>query len=704
MRFAQGGSATARQIPTQGIPEPIARPDGELLRGLQPQVAPQFPQPTSGAWPEGKTWTFRFSNAPWISVLREFSGRMGFSLTVKAQPPGEFTYLDDRAYSASEVIDILNDHLISLGFIVVLREGNLVVLSTAEPVNDQFVPFVTIDEIEFLGRNTLAGAAIPVSGMDVMSAMQEIESIKSPLGQIRPFSNSGRILVIETGSHLKRIRDLLMQTGFARKDQMSHVYQLHHASAEEVAKAINDFLENQANSGGGQVGFPSQSVAKVTPESTTNSLLLRGTAAQVNLMYDLICSLDRSPREVLLQALIVEVQLGNTEEFGVEMGFQDSVLFNRSIVDSIQTLTQTSTAPNGVQTTNQAILSQVQTPGFNFNTPSLGNNAISPGRIGAQSLSNFGMGRTNGDLGYGGLVLSAGSESVNVLLRALDANFNIDILSRPQIRTVENEEAFIQIGQQVPVVDGVSVNSVGSANPIVRQDRAGIILKATPRISPDGRVQVVVETEKSAFNLARGTGVPIFTDATTGRVIEAPVKDITTASTTVSIGSGQTIVLGGMITSASNVVTRKLPFLGDIPYLGRLFRYDLNSTEKKELLVFLTPIVLADDEHSYAMLNEELGHARTRRLSTPQLNRWEALRSGLLPGNEHSHEFPQAMPTDVPVVPPPLPMLDSAEGATFRQDVMSGPVAPQVETANQAEPTVKTAGIGAWFRTTVLRR
>ncbi len=110
------------------------------------------------------------------------------------------------------------------------------------------------------------------------------------------------------------------------------------------------------------------------------------------------------------------------------------------------------------------------------------------------------------------------------------------------------------------MVDGVTVNAVGSANPVVRQDKAGIILKATPRISPDGRVQVDVNTERSAFLLARGSGVPIFTDATTGRVIEAPVKDITTASTTVSIQSGETIVLGGMITANDNVVHRKGAF------------------------------------------------------------------------------------------------------------------------------------------------
>lgn len=581
-------------------------------------------------FPEADLWSFQFADAPWPTVLKEFSREMGLSLTMNATPDGTFTYSDDRAYDVSDAIDIFNDHLIPRGTILVRRDEQLVVFGTNEPVPDNFVPFVNAEEIDTLGRNALAGAAIPVTGMNADLAAQEAATVTSKLGAVRPFTNSGRILVIDTGTHLRRVRDLLMQSGFARDNTVSQVYQLKHAKAEEVAKAINDFLKGNPEAARGPV-VSIRSTGHVTPEATTNSVLFRGSFVVAQEIERLIRELDRSPREVLLQAVIVEVQLGNTQELGVELGFQDSVLFDRSIIDSIQTITETVTAPNGVQTTNQRILSQVSTPGLAFNSPILGNNAINPSRVGSQGLSSFGLGRVNGDLGYGGLVLSAGSESVNVLLRALDARFDLDVLSRPQVRTVENVEAFIQVGQQVPVVDGVQVNSVGTANPIVRQDQAGIILRATPRISPDGRVQVVVETEKSAFNLARGTGVPIFTDATTGRVIEAPVKDITTASTTVSVQSGQTIVLGGMISNSNNVAYRKVPFLGDVPLLGRLFRYDFHEFEKRELLVFLTPIVLSSDALSDALLEAETNRHRAACVVAEELENWRSYRQELIP-------------------------------------------------------------------------
>ena len=199
------------------------------------------------------------------------------------------------------------------------------------------------------------------------------------------------------------------------------------------------------------------------------------------------------------------MELADTDELGVELGVQDSVLFNRSVLSDLITLTETVSDPaTGIATTNQRIVSQQGVPGFNFNNAPLGNNVtISPSTIGCQGLSNFGLGRVNGELGYGGLVLSAGSESVNVLLRALAVNRKVDILSRPQVRTVDNRPAKIQIGQQVPVVDGVSVNAVGSANPNIRQDNAGIILEVTPRISLDGLVAIDVVAENSASRRRR---------------------------------------------------------------------------------------------------------------------------------------------------------------------------------------------------------
>lgn len=555
-------------------------------------------------------WSFNFQDAPWPVIIRNLAGQFGFSVNFIGSPETTLSYYDENTYTAGEALDVLNDHLLMEGFIIIRNGKNLTVVNATNQIPDSLIPFVGVRDIHRLGRNELASVALPTRNTDPVRAVQEITQLLSPLGQVRSLTDSGRVIVTDTGNYLRRLADLLLARGIGGKLIESVVYPLSHASAEQVANSINQFLTGQSaqSAAVGNVGTsPAPGANRVVAEVTSNSLLIRGTPEEIEAVASLVGELDRGPREVLVQAVIVEVQLGNTHEFGVELGFQDSVLFNRSVIDNLVTITETTTNPLGVATTNQRIVSQTSAPGFNFNNQPPGNNtAVSPGTIGSQGLSTFGLGRVNGDLGFGGLVLTAGSDSVNVLLRALDASFDIDILSRPQIRTVENHEAVIQIGQQVPVVDGVSVTAVGSANPVIRQEQAGIILRVTPRISPYGRIAVEVDAEKSAFRLTPGTGVPIFTDATNGNVIEAPVKDITTANTTVSVQSGQTIVLGGMITEETRTVNRKVPWLGDLPFIGRAFRYDLEDTARTELLVLLTPIQISDNGHAERLLHQEI--------------------------------------------------------------------------------------------------
>jgi len=575
-------------------------------------VPPPSPEPNYTQSRTGGRLSFNFKSVPWELALRRIAQEAGMSLQMNRLPPGTFTFFDDNQYSATEAIDLLNDHLLPLGFILARNSRNLVLLNTKDALPENLVPHVDSSDLPRLGRNELASIAIPVYQGTVKDAEREAKELVGPLGIVVALTSPRQILVTDTGSNLRRIHGLMTSGTLGGSGQPSLVHQLRNTSAEEVALAINEFLAINRQPASSGTSDASSVARVVIAEKTTNSLLVRGTPAELKTVRALIQQLDGPPPQVLIQALLVEVELGNTDEFGVELGIQDSVLFDRSVIDNILTVTETMTTPGGNQTTNQRIISQTAAPGFNFNNQPLGNNtAITPGTVAGQALSNFGVGRVNGDLGFGGLVLSAGSDSVNVLLRALAAKYKLEVLSRPQIRTVDNHEALIQIGRQVPVVDGVSVTAVGSANPVIRQDQSGIILKVTPRISPDGLVLINVNAEKSAFQLAPGTGVPIFTDATNGNVIEAPVKDITTAETTVSMQNGQTIILGGMITRDLIKVRRKVPYLADIPYAGELFQYRLDRKTRKELLIFLTPHIVRNTSQSDQQLMTEAARVHT---------------------------------------------------------------------------------------------
>lgn len=412
--------------------------------------------------------------------------------------------------------------------------------------------------------------------------------------------------VIATGSEgdLRIVEALILRLdeGDAMQRRTA-VYQLKNAPAVDVALSVNEFLRSRRqveNAAPGQAN-PFQQLERevvVVPEPVANKLILSATPRYFEEIEQLIEKLDDQPPQVMIQVLIAEVTLGDADEFGVELGIQDSVLFDRSLLGDLvttDTTTQVST-PAGVTTTNsQTIQAASNIPGFDFNnTTSLGNSGSqaalgSASLIGGQGLSNFAVGRGNGELGFGGLVLSASSQNVSILLRSLQETRRMEVLSRPQVRTLDNQPAFIQIGQRVPRIAESTTNQNGQSNSVLLEN-VGLILAVTPRIGPDGTVVMEIDAEKSSLG-PELEGVPVSVSVD-GTIIRAPRIDTTTAQATVSAADGETIILGGLITKSNAEIHRKVPFLGDLPIVNRLFRFDSVVQKRTELLIILTPRVI----------------------------------------------------------------------------------------------------------------
>ncbi len=360
-------------------------------------------------------------------------------------------------------------------------------------------------------------------------------------------------------------------------ERKTTVIRLKNSPAADVAQAINDFLQGQRDVQQIQPGLlsPFEQIEKevvVVAEPITNALIISATPRYFDEVTELVEKLDMRPPMVMIQVVIAEVTLSNTHEFGVELGLQDSVLFDRSLA--------------GI-------------PGFLFNNATLGNDvaAVGAGRVAGQGISAFNLGRTNDSLGFGGLVLSASSESVSLLVRALEAVGRVEILSRPHIMTLDNQLAFIQVGAQVPRITGSNVSgATGGTNTTTEDVSVGVILEVTPRISPDG--QVVMEID--AINSRVGPieeGIPV-SFAPNGEAILSPQIETITARTTVMASSGQTIVLGGLIRTENRTVNRRVPVLGNLPVVGRLFSYELEEADRRELLFIMTPRVVRNEEEA----------------------------------------------------------------------------------------------------------
>ena len=338
----------------------------------------------------------------------------------------------------------------------------------------------------------------------------------------------------------------------------------------------------------------------VVPELGSNSLIVSATPDVYEEIAQIIADLDEQAPMVMIQVLIGEVALGDADEFGVELGLQDSVLFDRSALENEFITSQTITTQdqgsvNTIQ--NDIIQSADLVPGFLFGNASvpLGNSGSdrafdSAERVGVQGLSSFALERVSDAFGFGGFVLSASSNSVSLLLRALQESRRLEVLSRPQIMALDNQTGEAFVGQEVPYVTDSTLDPSGGRTNSITLVRVGLDLLVTPRISPDGLVVMDVTAQNSSLGPVN-EGIPI-SIAPNGDAVRAPIINTILADTTVSAVSGQTVVLSGLLTKRDRALHRRVPLLADVPLIGDLFRFDLSSTERTELLIVLTPHVI----------------------------------------------------------------------------------------------------------------
>ena len=374
----------------------------------------------------------------------------------------------------------------------------------------------------------------------------------------------------------------------------TEVIWLRNSNANNVAGAITSLLTQQRTNiqnlliTGQAISIFEQIDREVlvVAEPTTNSVIVSATPRYFQRIREVIDRLDRRPPMIMVQILLAEVTLDDTFEFGSEFGLQDSLLFDR----------------------NSATGGTLSTPSFNNNTAlnqPLTGAPISRGRtqnVAGQSMSNFGLGRTNTTLGYGGMVLSAASESVNILVRALQDANRLEILSRPQVMTLDTVAAFVQVGSQVPRITGVTGGSSISGQQIATADvPVGLIMRVQPRTNQDGLILMDVQVERSNIGDIN-SGIPVGFSAN-GDVIRSPIINTTRAETRVSAYDGQTVVFAGLITKTRSSRSRRVPFLADIPIAGNLFKFETEAENRTELLVVMTPRIVRNPE-DVEMINQ----------------------------------------------------------------------------------------------------
>jgi len=323
------------------------------------------------------------------------------------------------------------------------------------------------------------------------------------------------------------------------------------------------------SSGPGQGPPPAFSAggATIQADVANNALIILAPEPVYNNLRAIIDKLDLRRAQVYIEALIVEVTSDKAAEFGIQW----------------QVLT--GARNQGIQGIG----------GTNFTPRGQGTNIIDASINLTTVAQGLNLGIINGSLTIGGITIS----NLGLLVRALDTDARANILSTPTLLTLDNEEARIIVGQNVPFITGqyATTGTVTTPTPfqtIERRD-VGVVLRVKPQITEGGtvRLQIYQEVSRVQDNSAAG-----------------PILSKRALESSVSVDDQQIVVLGGLIQDSDTANADKIPYAGDVPIFGSLFRYDSRARSKTNLLIFLKPTVVRTDAEGRQLTTERYDYLR----------------------------------------------------------------------------------------------
>jgi general secretion pathway protein D len=374
--------------------------------------------------------------------------------------------------------------------------------------------------------------------------------------------------ILVTGDQVRRnkVRELIARLDVSQPQSGNvRVIYLEYADAEEVAtvlsKVVSSISKLEPDSSKGAKS--SAENASVEADPATNSLLITADADTMESLLSVVERLDIRRAQVLVEAIIVEISGELSRELGVEW----AAFKKNKLLAASQNTGALATVAAGIESNDSSALSSLtgQTIGF--------------GRTGGSGVDFAGL--------------------INFFQGNTDAN----VLSTPSLLTTDNNEAEISIGQNVPFVTGSFTTTTGDAtNPFqtIQREDVGISLKVTPQINEGDTVILEIEQEVSSISNSAGASDII----TNERKI----------STKVIAEDGETIILGGLISDDVQQQEQKVPFLGDIPLIGGLFRNDSSTSTKRSLTVFLRASILRDSADMAGATGEKYRYIREQQI------------------------------------------------------------------------------------------
>lgn len=510
-------------------------------------------------------------------------------------------------------------------------------------------PRAVVDDFNRIDNSAQIAYILDVKNIASAAMAQIIKPLLSTSGYIASLDSSNSLIIADNGDSVKRLAELARRLDRGGSLDIN-VVKLQHASARDVAQVLSTLIKPSGTTQGAT--GDTTSPLSIAADERSNSILLAGDSNSRQRAQQLITQIDQplaaanSARVVflhylsagdllpILKGITTTAQKEAKEEsvknaaVSIEASKSNNAIVMSGPPDLLDNLRDiiTKLDVQRPQVLVEAMIVEVSTDmtndlGVLWSTTNMGDLNGSGAVAGVNALGSLdAIGTTSGIDAKGNAIAQAAPAtgltlgyytggSLQAAIRALSTNSKANILSTPSVMTIDNQEAQIIVGSNIPVITGQSTDAASStSNPFTTYERKdiGVTLKITPQININKSVTLDILQE-------------VQTVADTANTSLSGAKDIVTnkrsISTKVLVSDDKTLVLGGLISNENQDVQSKVPILGDMPLIGRLFRSTHNKKTKQNLLVFIHPVVIDNDVTANKISSNQYEQMRVQQMT-----------------------------------------------------------------------------------------
>jgi len=586
--------------------------------------------------------TLNLKDASINAVIGTVSEVTGKNFIVDPRVKGKVTIISSRPMESNEIYQVFLSILAVHGFSAI-PSGNVIKIVPAASAKQGALP-VASDESPGEGEAVVT-RVIELSSVPASQLVPILRPLVPQQGHLAAYAPSNILIISDHADNIERLIKIIRRIDTPSGDKIEVVI-LTHASASDVVRILNS-LEQQSKGKKGAAG----SAPILVADERTNSILIGGARAGRLRLKTIITHLD-TPLAAVGNTHVVYLRYAQAKDLvSLLSGVSASVAKQTQSKAKSATSAQSQINIQADENTNSLVITASPSMFRSLQTviqqldirraqvqvetviAEVSENLASelgvqwaidgtPGGQGPVGVSNLGASDSiagiAGTIAAGGVpTLGAGltlgvgtfdSSSLNfaALLRALKGDGTTNILSTPLLVTLDNEEAEIVIGQTVPFLTGSFVSAGTGSTPTnpfqtIKRENVGITLKVKPQINAGDAIKLDIEQTVDSLAASSVSTVDVITNTRS-------------LKTSVIVNDGEMIVLGGLIDDTVKETVQKVPLLGDIPLLGMLFKYKSSSNEKKNLMVFMRPIIIRDGALGAELTSSKYNFIRAKQM------------------------------------------------------------------------------------------